>query len=456
MGIKLDWEIETDQSRVSSTGEDKDAARRRRVIRARLLAFVVFVLIVVGVIAAAVAYRLRQVDAQMRQVLTSTVDAEVTALRLGDRDSFLSMQRSATDEWQQKQNALFDSYQALKSSQDTQLTGQILDLAVDNTRARVKLQEIIGGVPYAREWFYWRYDDGWRHVPPDYTFWGDPATLEESGVTVHYRTVDDALAQAMGPQLAQWLKEGCAAVSCDSLPKIDVEILPDEALQIGWSTTNPWSMQVPSPLSTTARLDMPFDASLQTQIASLFAERLVQQTTAVQTVYPSDAVFLRQAAVDWLAAHFTGAQMNSYLVDSLVHNYGADAVGRLLRALQPASDIGVVNQVTAAPSLAQSNVDWRDFLSWRLNTEADLISKRDQTSFALLYDLNDDAARVAATRAYTANAAPVPQAATAVVSELGPNGEAQLRARVQIGTGDSAQQAEATWRMVDGSWKRVS
>ncbi len=54
MGIKLDWEIETDQARVSSTGEDKDAARRRRLLRVRLLAFVVFVLLVVGAVAAAV------------------------------------------------------------------------------------------------------------------------------------------------------------------------------------------------------------------------------------------------------------------------------------------------------------------------------------------------------------------------------------------------------------------
>jgi len=33
------------------------------------------------------------------------------------------------------------------------LTGQVLDLAIDGVRARAKLQEIIGGVPYAREWF---------------------------------------------------------------------------------------------------------------------------------------------------------------------------------------------------------------------------------------------------------------------------------------------------------------
>ncbi len=456
MGIKLDWEVETDQSRVSTTGEDKDAARRRRLLRLRLLAFLVFVLLVVGLIVAAVNVRLRQVDAQLRQVLASTVDAEVTALRIGDRDSFLSMQRSATDEWQQRQNALFDSYQSLKADPNTQLTGRIVDLAIDNSRARVKLEEIIAGVPYAQEWFYWRYDDGWRHVPPDYTFWGDPATLKENGVTVHYHTVDDALAQALGPQLARWVHDGCAAVGCDSLPQVDVEILPDQALQAGWASANPWVLQLPSPLTGRARLDTAFDASLQTQVSALLAERLVEQATSVQTVYPSDAVFLRQAAVDWLASHFTGAQTTSYLVASLVQNYGADSVGRLLRALQPTSDISVLNQVTAAPSVAQSNVDWRDFLTWRLNTEADLVAKRDQTSFALLYDLNDDDARVAATRVYTANAAPVPQAATAVVSELAPTGEAQLRARVQIGTGDSARETEATWRMVDGVWKRVS
>lgn len=456
MGIKLDWEIEAEQSHVSSTGEDKDAARRRRLIRLRLLGFVIFVLLIVGAIAGAVAWRLHQVDEQIRQVLTSTVDAEVAALRLGDRETFISIQRSASEDWHNKQNALFDSYQALKTTQDVQLTGQILDLAIDNTRARVKIQELIGGVPYAREWFYWRYDDGWRHVPPDYTFWGDAVTQENDSVSVHYRSVDDALAQALGPQVAQWLRDGCAALGCESLPKIDVEIIPDEGLTTAWSPSNPWSLQVPSPLTNRARLDMPFDASLQTEVARLLAERLIERTTGVQPVYPADAVFLRQAALDWLTAHFTGAQMNSYLVDSLVKGYGQDAVGRLLRSLQPTSDISVVSQVTALPSLAQANLDWRDFLSWRLNTENDLIVKRDQTTFALLYDLNDDGARIVATRLYTAGVNPGPQSATAVVAESGPNGEAQLRARVQTGSGDGAQQSEATWRLVDNIWKRVS
>ena len=45
-----------------------------------------------------------------------------------------------------------------------------------------EVEEIIGGVPYGRVWFYWRYDDGWRHVPPDYTFWGDARTVEADGV----------------------------------------------------------------------------------------------------------------------------------------------------------------------------------------------------------------------------------------------------------------------------------
>jgi len=91
MGINMDWEIEAEQSRVSTTGEDKEAARRRRLARVRLLGFILILLLVAGAVVGAVALRLRQVDEQTEQALRATVDAEIAALRIGDRATFLSV-----------------------------------------------------------------------------------------------------------------------------------------------------------------------------------------------------------------------------------------------------------------------------------------------------------------------------------------------------------------------------
>src|SRR5262249_4201515 len=159
----------------------------------------------------------------------------------------------------------------LKVGHDLRLTGQILSLDVDGQRGRVQVVEIVDGVPYTRVWFYWRYDDGWRHVPPDFTYWGDARTYSGDAVTIRYHAMDDSLAQAMGPQLDTWFKTGCGVLACDNLPELTVEIVADPALQPGWSQIDPWLLQIPSPFTGQARLDTPFSVDLQIQVANLVA-----------------------------------------------------------------------------------------------------------------------------------------------------------------------------------------
>jgi hypothetical protein len=457
MGIKLDWEIEAEQAQVRNTGEDKEFARQRRLARLRVLALIVFVLLIMGGIVGAVVLRLRDVDNQIEQVLRDTVDAEIASLRIGDRAAFLASQRSATNDWPNRQERLFDDYQTLKVEHDVRLTGRIVDLLIDHTRARVRVEEIIDGVPYSRVWFYWRYDDGWRHVPPDYTFWGEVQVANQPGVSVRYQTVDAALALAMATQISQWVSFGCSAVDCTNLPEISVEILPDESLSLGWAAANPWAIQVPSPSTGRARLDNPFDIDLQLEVSNLLSDRLVAQATNnLQPAYPSDAVFVRQTVMSWLVSRFMQLQADSLLIDSLAQHYGAGALGRLLQALQPSSDISVVNQAAGTPSLEQADLDWRDFLTWRLNLESELIARRDEANFLNLYDTSDETARNIAQGRYNAQLPAEPQTVTAVAVEIDGNGVAHLRAQVQVGSGDSARTDEVIFRLVNGAWRRVN
>ncbi len=456
MGIRLDWEIEAEQSKMQRAGEDPILARQRRLARVRFLLFVLVIVAIFGGIVALVFWRLRTVDAEIEQALRNTVDAEVAALRIGDYNAFAVVQRSASDEWLRAQQSLFNEYQDLKTRQAVQLTGQILDVNIDNTRARVEVQEILDGVPYSRIWFYWRYDDGWHHVPPDYTFWGDLKTAEAQNVSVRYQTVDDTLAQDASAKLSGWLSLACAALNCTP-PELSVEIVPDETLQPSWSAGNPWLLQFPSPYVHRARSDMPFDLNLQFAVASLLAERLVASTSNnLQPTYPADAYYLRQAVVSWLVGRFVQVDTNAFIINTLAANYGDAAVGRLVAALQPDSSVAVLGQVTGAASLDQINLDWRDFLTWRIVTEDDLIRRNDEANFTAFYDTRDENARNLAYQRFREGAPPLSKVVITAAPEMGADGIPLIRTVMQVGETESANLQEVLFRLADGVWKRLN
>lgn len=458
MGIRLDWEIEAEQSHLRQrSSEDAITRRKRRMTQLRLLLIILVIPALLLGSVFVVLSRLRAADGEIEQSLRNTIDAEVTALRIGDFNAFSAAQRSASDDWMQKQQGVFNDYQNLKLSQVTQLTGQILSLTIDHNRARAEIQEIINGVPYTRVWFYWRYDDGWRHVPPDYTFWGDVETYPASQVEVRYQTVDDTLAKAMGDEVAQWIQSTCNSFACGALPHLMIDIVPDEALQVTWSAGNPWLLQVPSPYVRRARSDMPFDLDLRFAVAGLLAERLVAYASGdMRAVYPTDAYYLRQAIVSWLIGRFVQLDTNAFIVSSLATNYGDAAVGQLLANLKPDSSLDVLGQITGVASLEQAKLDWRDFLTWRLVTEDQLIQHQSVDSFLALYDTRDEVTRNLAYQRFAQPAQNIKQVVTAVQLETDMAGIPVLRAVVQVGEVENLAQKEVLFRLVDGVWKRAN
>jgi hypothetical protein len=455
MGIRLDWEIEAEQSHIRRAGEDPDTARRRRRARLRLLAFLLALVGIFAGVAGLIVWRLEAVEAEIERQLRNTVDAEIAALRLGDWQAFAVAQRSAAPDWLIIQEQAFNEYQRLKQENDVQLTGRILDAVIDRQRGRVAVEEIINAVSYTRVWFYWRYDDGWRHVPPDYTFWGEVERYDSAGVSLRYRSVDAPLAAQMGPMLAAWLKLGCGALVCGTLPPLNIEILPDEALQVSWSAADPWLLQVPSPYLKRARTDQPFDQALQFTTAGLLAERLVSAAAATQPVYPADAYYLRQAIISWLVGRFVEWNTNSFLVASLATNYGDSAVGRLLQIMQPDSDARLLAAVTGVGFEAAA-LDWRDYLTWRLTVEADLIRRRDEVNFLALYDTRDMAVRDLASQRFAALPPDLSRTVISAPLEIGEDGIPLLRAVVQTGQGESAAWEDVLFRLSDGLWRRAS
>ena len=456
MGIRLDWEIEADQQQVRQAGEDPLTRRRRRRARLRVLLLILLVVALAAGAVAAVVLRLRAVDEQTVRLLRSTVEAEVAALRIDDEGAFLAFQRSATDDWLLRQQQLLDDYQALMLTRDVQLSGRVVDVTVDDARGRVQVEEIVDGAPYVRTWFYWRYDDGWRHVPPDYTFWGEARTHQGAHVTAYYRAVDEPFAQAAAAALDSWLETGCAALGCAEIPALTVEITPDETAQASWRDGESWTLRLPSPYVGVARLDQPFDLNRQLGAAGLLADRLVTAAAGGQSAaFPSDAYYLRTAVTSWLVGRFTQINTNSFLVASLAQSFGDAAVGALVRALQPDSSVDMVSAVTGVP-LDQAGLDWRDFFTWRLTVEDELLKRADEAAFLNLYDTRDESARLLAYERFAAGATGERRVVVSVIPEDDPAGGTRLRAVAQVGEGAAARQEAAVFRVSDGVWRRVN
>lgn len=465
MGIQLDWEIKADGQRIKGVGEDPESVRKRRAARLRLLITIVLFITVIGAVAAFLRYRVYRVESQLEQTLRDTVSAEVTALRLGDRNAFLTFQRSATDDWLVRQNDVFDQYQKLiRERSDVRLTGHILDVEIDDPRARVHVQEIIDGVPYAQVWFYWRYgedanedtNDGWRHVPPDTTFWGEALSYQGDSVTVQYQGVDASFAKPMGISLDDWIATACSALVCDGLPDIRVAVVPQGITQTDWTSEDPWLLVMPSPYGGRARTDTPFSPEAQVRVATVLAERLVLfAANNSNAQYPSDAYYLQQAVISWLVGRFTLIDTQSFLISSLAANYGDASVGQLLQRMPTNANIGILTQLTGT-TLDQSNLDWRDFFTWRLTLENELILRQDTAALLALYDSSDDGLVNAALSRLSQPAIERVEVSVSRPHNPSPEGLPQQVVTARIGEGATTAELQILFRLVENQWLRAS
>lgn len=469
MGIRLDWDIEAEKSHVQGIGEDPDAARSRRAARLRLLITIFLLLTAIAAVGGFVAYRIIETERRLEELLRDTVAAEVTALRLGDWSAYADFQRSATEDWLMTQRENFEEYQELLlRSDNVRLTGRVLDAEIDDPRARVAVEEIIDGVPYTRIWYYWRYDPqydaqgkeilagGWHHVPPDFTFWGEPRTFQTGDVGVSYFGVDEDLAVLMGNRFQEWLTIGCDALLCQNPPSLTIEIRAEDVPEMDWSIQDSWKLQVLSPYASRARSDLPFTPEKQIQAATMLAERLVLQLSDNRrAIYPSDAYFLQQSAISWLVGQFVLIDTQSHLVASLASNYGIETVGQILREVGAQGSISLISQVTGAP-LDQSNIDWRDYLTWRLNLENELILRQDSENFMALYDTQDNTVRDTAISRFSQVGEGNYLVLLVQSTSPTPSGLPQLLTTVQVSGAGDVPQEDVVFRLVNNQWVRAN
>lgn len=476
-GIKLDWHVESEQSQTRAT-EDPLVRQRRRAARRQFLAILAALVIVVGAIVGAILWRLNDVENEIKRDLLDTVEAEVTALRIGDLANYTAIQRSASDTFMLEQSQRFEYYQQLKQDGRIQLTGRVVSTAIDDQRARVVLEEIIDGVPYHVVWFYWRYaasendEGGWRHVPDDLTFWGEERTITTGSGRVIYNALDHDLARALADRLPVWWARGCELLACPTPPPDPtIRIVAEQPPAVEWNTPDGWTLRVTSPLVSRARADVPLPPDFAQTIAQQLAMRLVRHATGDVIPDPaSDAAWLQADYARWMAGHMRDQlQEAGGFMESLIALYGPGVPGTVLNTLASAAPVGgaasfdnVMLAVTGVPlsqlSADQLNtLDWRAFFRWRLELETALLREGDREGFLALYDTADSAAFNLAVQnadSPTYAARPVPVVREVQITQE--NG--QLYAWVTATyteNGLTLQDASFLWRWANGTWRRV-
>ncbi|MCS7072454.1 MAG: hypothetical protein NZM00_13185, partial [Anaerolinea sp.] len=426
--------------------------RARRRARTRALIVMLVFLGLVGAGIGALVLRLNAVTQAEIAELRATVAAEIAALRIGDQRAFLQFQRSASEDWIERQRATFNRYRQEFLTNGLQLPGTIRAIDIQDRTARVIVEEISGGRIRQRVWFYWRYEDGWFHVLPDYTFWGEPAVLTGERVTVHYRTLDADFAAALYRAAERWLATICDSFGCEALPGLTVHIVPDEIESAGWTPGQPLTLR--SPYADAYQPDAPLDQPVISDLPVRIAEWVVDRALNSPPQYPADAVFLRQAAIAWLRDAMTGAPTTSYLFQDLAARFGAQSIGIIVRGIGPTDDLDAVPPLLGAADLAALNADWRDYLTWRLALERDFIAAGNQAGLLALYDPTNPALAVVAQARLQAG---IPEARTVVSARqsIASDGVPQVRTLAQIGD-DPARQEEITFRLINSLWVRAS
>lgn len=453
--IRLEWDVES--QRIDGSSSESAAEKRRR--RRAALALLALVLLFAAIIVLGLLFlrqRLLEIERQFAQLLQDTVKAEVAAIRIGDLNSFLNMQDAEDANWLAGQRALFQQYGVLKSAGDIGLPGNILDVTIDRDRARALVQENIQDLPYVRLWFYRRSKEGWRHVAQDPSFWGERQMLESTALVVRYRDVDALFARQAHDALSAWIEKGCEILDCAGLPSLSVDIAAEAEHEAAWLDQAKMRLLIRSPYHDIARADFPFDGWRQLLVSKLLAERLVDARAGYFTASPfHDIHFLRASAIAWLGETFTRLDGGATLMRSLAVNYGADKIAQLLSALTDTGDLSLVEQVINQ-SPGEADLDWRDFVQWRLNVDAQLMTARRQDEWLNLYDTADESARLIAYERFRLNAPPTEYQVVAASVSLSADGKTRLRATVRAAGNAGASDEIILFNLVNGVWKRAN
>lgn len=447
MGIELKWDVDAADEQTQPGVVGKRGRRRPWKGLVRL----VFLFLVLGLVAAGFYLRLREVDAQQENLLRASVEAEITALRLGDAQAFQRFQDSEDPAHQLAWRELFDAWQVRKVESNAR-GGEVVTLAIGGEDAWVQVEEIINGETWLHTWFYRRSGDGWLHVSPLAGWRGQARSHRSGGLRIDYDDIDAPLVTALAQLLESWLESGCLLLNCSSIPVLNVQVLARPGAPV-WSTANSWLLLLPSPRAGLVRQGDAPGAGLREESAKLLAKRLLLEIAGQPGPnWSREAGWLHASAGAWLADRMLQAESGQHLLQSLAANHGDEALSALIGGLEPGSTLDLVATVTGVPDLHDAALDWRDLLHWQLEQESVTRLAGEVDAFLALYDLRDDALGVLARARLVAGEFIGPHSVEEVTRVSAADGSALLRARVR----DASGAVPVFFRLVEGRWLRAS
>lgn len=376
MGIRLDWNVESDGG-WEQIAEDPEAvaARKRRVRRVRNALLAVLALIAVG--AGVVVHRLRQVQQQLRADLEATVAAETLALRIGDEEAFLDAQHHQS-EWLQVQRRTFEQYQTLGSR--LEVSGEIVEVVIYRDMARVVLRETLDGRAYHVTWFYHHDNASWRHIPSRAEFWDERLRIRTTHFDVIYAEPDQALAEAVSKQAEAWWETACHLTACDKMPqRITLRIEPEPLESSDAPTSNMWVVRIPSPTMVGIAMSGEIEPELFGRLASdlsgrwaIFAvEDLLDDTPLPET----EVLWLIEPLQDWLHQAFDPSAPPSDFFSPLVEQYGPDIVPELMERLRQGEGVLPALRVLTGSDPLDLPVAWESYLEANLQAQMALVAE---------------------------------------------------------------------------------
>ena len=158
-----------------------------------------------------------------------------------------------------------------------------------------------------------------------------------------------------------------------------------------------------------------------------------------------------------MVGRFVRLNPDSHLIESMAINYDKNSIGQMLTIMQPTSNMSVLATTIGNPSLAATNLDWRDFLEWRLNTETNLIQIRDEANWRTLYDFRDSGVEQIAYGRFNAGTSAQTAQVMEITQATAGDGTAQLQVRVQFADSSGSLREEIVlFNLINNVWLRAS
>lgn len=148
--------------------------------------------------------------ASLENKLQAVLDAEVQAVRTGDREAFEALHDSPTGDWWEYRGALFDDYQegggAAGLGEELLFPAHHVVEAAAQTSAAWALVSLGEDPGAPRQVVFFRRVAGrWLLASPDPAYWGDPGVHQSLYFAWYYRHLDDAWVRELAPVVdAAW------------------------------------------------------------------------------------------------------------------------------------------------------------------------------------------------------------------------------------------------------------